>query len=316
MAITPVTVSGLPTLTLAAGSAGGVAVAGSIDPVNDYLLVYTASATATQGINRNILLGLSSGPVGLTDSQTLTNKILTAPTINGAVLSGTLSGTYTIGGTPTFPASVVTLTGTQALTNKTLTSPTITAPSITNATISADAITGFTTSNTGTIYGVSIAGGVITGAGVIGSTALATNAVQANQLATNAITLGYTQTTANFSTSSATAVQITGLTSTVTIPAGSRRVKITAFVPKVIVSGTTTVVLTIWDGTVGGGTQIAEADLTQSTNTYSANMIAFAVVTPAAGSKTYNVGLASSAANSMVANASATIPNFILVEVI
>lgn len=53
--------------------------------------------------------------VGLTATQTLTNKTLTAP-----VLGGTLTGTYTIGGTPTFPASVVTLTGTQSLSNKTI----------------------------------------------------------------------------------------------------------------------------------------------------------------------------------------------------
>jgi hypothetical protein len=56
-----------------------------------------------------------------TDStQTLTNKTLTNP-----VLSGNVSGTYTIGGTPTFPSTVVSTTGTQTLTNKTMTTPTI-----------------------------------------------------------------------------------------------------------------------------------------------------------------------------------------------
>ncbi|MGE0289695.1 MAG: hypothetical protein AB7I42_25605, partial [Bradyrhizobium sp.] len=48
--------------------------------------------------------------VGTTDSQTLTNKTLTAP-----VLSGTVTGTYTLAGTPTFPATVVSTTGTQTL---------------------------------------------------------------------------------------------------------------------------------------------------------------------------------------------------------
>ncbi len=51
---------------------------------------------------------------------TLTNKTITAP-----VLSGTVTGTYTLGGTPTFPSTVVTTTGTQTLTNKTLTAPTL-----------------------------------------------------------------------------------------------------------------------------------------------------------------------------------------------
>ena len=61
--------------------------------------------------------------VGTDATQTLTNKTLTAP-----VLSGTITGTYTLGGTPTFPSTVVTTTGTQTLTNKTLTSPTLTTP--------------------------------------------------------------------------------------------------------------------------------------------------------------------------------------------
>jgi hypothetical protein len=110
----------------------------------------------------NNMLGIASQPVGLTENQTLTNKTLTAPTINSPVFGGTLTGTYTIGGTVTFPASIVTLTGTQTLTNKTLTSPTINTPTITNASITADAINGFTTANNGTIYGLSISAGLLT----------------------------------------------------------------------------------------------------------------------------------------------------------
>jgi hypothetical protein len=118
----------------------------------------------------NNMLGIASQPVGLSDSQTLTNKTLTAPTINSPVFGGTLSGTYTIGGTVTFPASVVTLTGTQTLINKTLTSPTINSPTITNASISADAITGFTTANNGTIYGLPVASGAVSGANLTPNT--------------------------------------------------------------------------------------------------------------------------------------------------
>lgn len=44
------------------------------------------------------------------------------------VLSGTITGTYTIGGTVTFPSQVVLLTGSQTLTGKTLTSPVINSP--------------------------------------------------------------------------------------------------------------------------------------------------------------------------------------------
>ena len=56
--------------------------ASTIDATNDLLPIYTNSLTATQAISRNTYLNLSSQPVGLTDSQTLTNKTLTSPTIN------------------------------------------------------------------------------------------------------------------------------------------------------------------------------------------------------------------------------------------
>lgn len=207
MSVVPVQVpvsTSVPTLTLAAGSAGGVAVANSIDPVNDYVGIYTASATATQGINRNTYLGLSSAPVGLTDSQTLTNKTLTNPTINAATFSGTLAGTYTIGGTPTFPASVATLTGTQTLTNKILTSPTITSPIITNATLSSDAITGFTVSNSGTIYGISVTTGQISTSSSVLPAALATG-IPANKFSNPYKFLVYRNSALNI-TNSATAV--------------------------------------------------------------------------------------------------------------
>ena len=144
--------------------------ASTIDATNDLLPIYTNSLVATQAISRNTYLNLSSQPVGLTDSQTLTNKTLTSPTINGATLSGTLAGTYTIGGTPTFPSSVTQNTVVQTLTNKTLTSPTITSPTITNATISADTLTGYTASNTGTIYGVPVTTGTISGTYLTAST--------------------------------------------------------------------------------------------------------------------------------------------------
>jgi len=144
--------------------------ASTIDATNDLLPIYTNSLVATQAISRNTYLNLSSQPVGLTDSQTLTNKTLTSPTINNATFSGTLAGTYTIGGTPTFPSSVTQNTVVQTLTNKTLTSPTINSPTITNATISADTLTGYTTSNSGTIYGVPVTTGTISATYLTAST--------------------------------------------------------------------------------------------------------------------------------------------------
>ena len=54
--------------------------------------------------------------VGRATTDTLTNKTITAP-----VLSGTVTGTYTLGGTPTFPSTVVATTGAQTLTDKRIT---------------------------------------------------------------------------------------------------------------------------------------------------------------------------------------------------
>jgi hypothetical protein len=154
----------------------GLPVAATIDGSLDTFPIVTNSLNATQQINRNTFLGLASTPVGLTDTQTLTNKTLTSPTISAPVLSGTITGTYTLGGTPTFPAAVVTLTGTQALTNKTLTSPTINTPTISNATITSDSYAGYTGATTGSIYGISVTAGAISSALSLTSTLAVTGA--------------------------------------------------------------------------------------------------------------------------------------------
>lgn len=96
------------------GSNMGWVSLGSIGAANELRL------ETNSGANDKPITANGAPIVTTTATQTLTNKTLTAP-----VLSGTLTGTYTIGGTPTFPSSVATLTGTQTLTNKTLTSPVI-----------------------------------------------------------------------------------------------------------------------------------------------------------------------------------------------
>lgn len=163
------TISGLPSTS-------------AVDPVNDFLAIDTASPSATNKINRNNLLQLASAPVGLTDSQTLTNKTLTAPTVSGPTLSGTVLGTYTLGGTPTFPSSVVTLTGSQTLTSKTLTSPTITGGTYDNGTITVDSISGHTTSTVVTVGGVQMNNGVIGTSGAVTTNSIAAGAVVPNSL--------------------------------------------------------------------------------------------------------------------------------------
>lgn len=131
--------------------------------------------------------------------------------------------------------------------------------------------------------------------------------------ATNAIKLGYAASTSNFalSASQTTPTQITGLTSTVTIPAGGRSVRITAFCGAVQpVAGVA--VLSIWDSTVNSGTQL-EAINSSATNQ---GVTVSAIVTPSAGSKTYNVGISNSGLNNVILGMTATQPGYILVEYI
>jgi len=79
-------------------------------------LQFSADTSLTRSSAGVLAVGGVAVPT-ISSTSTLTNKTLTAP-----VLGGTITGTYTLGGTPTFPSTVVSTTGTQTLTDKRLTS--------------------------------------------------------------------------------------------------------------------------------------------------------------------------------------------------
>jgi hypothetical protein len=69
----------------------------------------------------------------------------------------------------------------------------------------------------------------VAGAAAAIASSFADGAIPANALATSAIKLGYTQIISNFSTAATSATQVTGLTTTVTIPPGGRSVEIVVY---------------------------------------------------------------------------------------
>lgn len=101
--------------------------------------------------------------------------------------------------------------------------------------------------------------------------------------------LAYRQITSQFTTASATAVQITGLTLPCIVPTG-RKIRVTIMGEY---GNTTTAYAdgTIWDGTVGSGTQLLNERHWIDTAARTRGTTDSVVVTPTSASKTYNIGL-------------------------
>ena len=124
----------------------------------------TGNVTGNTDTATKIASITNSNIVQLTDTQTLTNKTLTSPTITGTgAIAGTFTGDLTgdVTGDVTGNAdtatkiasitnsNIVQLTETQTLTNKTLTSPTITGTGAISGTFTGD-LTGDVTGNADT----------------------------------------------------------------------------------------------------------------------------------------------------------------------
>lgn len=128
-------------------------------------------------------------------------------------------------------------------------------------------------------------------------------------------TIGYRRLTGNFTTTSTSVVQVTGLTVPVMVPTG-RKICIRAFVGRAQVSAITYFIGSIWDGVVSSGTQLADGPLYNASAGTGGALTISTVVTPSAGSKTYNFGVFTLGASTLTVAASSTSPAYVSVELV
>lgn len=122
-------------------------------------------------------------------------------------------------------------------------------------------------------------------------------------------TLGYAQVTSNQG-SITTAVDLTGLSVTVTVGSG-RRIKISAEIMASNDTATSGIILYI----VEGSTFLQEIWMPETTAGWALTLIGSVILTPSAGSHTYKLQMARNGTiGTVTANATANSPAFILVE--
>lgn len=130
-------------------------------------------------------------------------------------------------------------------------------------------------------------------------------------------TLGYAQITSDFtSTTTGSYTDVTSLSVTVTVPSGGRRVKITAggYYMNTTAGAGTNVELVCYDNTAAA---IIGGTLQNNFGAFYAMLPAFVTShVPASGSRTYKLQFKTNVAGTFTLKASASIPAFILVELI
>jgi hypothetical protein len=103
--------------------------------------------------------------------------------------------------------------------------------------------------------------------------------------------LGSAQITSNINTSSTSPVQATGLTATVTVPSGCKKIRATFYGSAANATAGDGVFISIWRGTVGSGVQVGSAAWTQNTASFESVINCPGMdSSPPSGSQTYNIG--------------------------
>jgi hypothetical protein len=103
--------------------------------------------------------------------------------------------------------------------------------------------------------------------------------------------LGSAQITSNLNTSSTSPVQATGLTATVTVPPGCKKIRPTFYGSAANAAVGDGVFISIWRGTVGSGVQVGSAAWTQNSASYESFVNCPGMdSSPPSGPQTYNVG--------------------------
>lgn len=127
-------------------------------------------------------------------------------------------------------------------------------------------------------------------------------------------TLGLVEIYAGVTNSPSSVTAVAGLSLTVIIPVNARRVRITGWGGAFTAGALTTASLYICDGSVA--TVLGYNQSVIAVSGYTATAAAQVIVTPAAGSKTYLLGMSNTAVTATTLNAASNQPAFILVEAI
>lgn len=253
-----------------------------------------ASAAATVGLNS--VAGYSNGDVDVwVIDPTDTNKKQSFTGVVDTAGSQVTSVKWTAGTNQTHALGATVVAYTTATHQALMTKGLLVSHNQTGA-ITTDTIAEKTAAAGVTIDGVLHKDGVI-GPASVGATSIAAGA----------ITIGYAQITSDFSsTTVGSDVDVTGLSVTVAVPAGGRRVKITCAIAQ-FASGSGNLTLHIYEGA-------SLLQLMEGANPYFGTITWSGV--PSAGNHTYKISMKQSGAGTMYFRGKSYAPSFILVELI